>query len=72
MYTFVNQVMLTLAKDPYLMMILIGKYQHSTNMDGLASLAKVIVSCMYENIVDDEVYHKDVLKIIVFCVRKLV
>lgn len=38
----------------------------------MASLAKVIVSCMYENIVDDEVFHKDVLKIIVFCVRKLV
>lgn len=49
------------------MMILIDKYQNADNLDSLASLFKTIVNSMYENIVDDDVFHKDLIKIITFC-----
>jgi hypothetical protein len=71
-YTFVKEVVLILSKDPYLMMILIEKNQNNSNIESFTSLAKVIVSCMYENIVDDDVFNKDLIKIIIYCVKKLI
>jgi hypothetical protein len=62
---------ISLSKDPYLMAILIRKYQSSLPAESMASLARVIVSSMYENIVDDDVYNKDLLKIVAFCIRRL-
>jgi hypothetical protein len=54
------------------MVILIRKYQSSLPAEAMGSLAKVIISSMYENIVDDDVYHKDILKIVIFCIRELI
>jgi hypothetical protein len=33
---------------------------------------KVIVGSMYENIVDDDVFNKDILKILIFCIKNIV
>lgn len=54
------------------MVILIRKYQSSLPAEVMTSLAKVIVNSMYENIVDDDVYNKDILKIVFFCIRELI
>lgn len=59
-----------LSKDPFLMMILIEKYQSTADVDSFASLMKVIVNSMYENIVDDDVFNKDIIKLLVFCIKK--
>ncbi len=71
-YIFLKEMVVTLSKDPSLMVILIRKYQSSLSVEVMTSLAKVIVSSMYENIVDDDVYNKDILKIIIFCIRHLI
>lgn len=71
-YTFVKDVMLFLSKDPYIMMAIIKKHQHNLNLSSFQSLAKVIVNSMYENIVDDDVFNKDLLKIVVFCLKTII
>ena len=71
MYTFVKEVLLSFSKDPYLMMALMDKYEHMPSLEEVAPLFKSIVGSMYENIVDDDVFQKDLLKIIVFCVRRV-
>lgn len=63
---------MTFSKDPFLTMALINKYQNSSNLDSYCSLIKVIVNSMYDNIVDDNVFNKDLIKIIIFCVKKIV
>lgn len=72
MYSFVKDILLSISKDPYLMMILIEKYQNTTNIESFSSLFKVIVNSMYENIVDDDVFNKDLIKLIVFCLKKTI
>ncbi len=69
-YTFVKEVLLTLSKDPYLMMVLVDKHMNHSSLDSLVPLAKAIANSMYENIVDDDVFNKDLLKIIAFCLKK--
>lgn len=52
------------------MMVIIEKYLNYSNLDSLVSLAKTIANSMYENVVDDDVFNKDILKIIAFCLKK--
>lgn len=51
------------------MTILIRKHQTSLSAESMNSLANVIVSSMYDNIADDDVYSKDLLKIVAFCIK---
>jgi hypothetical protein len=53
------------------MMALIDKYEHALNPATVGSLFKSVVSSMYENILDDDPFHKDLLKLILFCLKKV-
>ena len=63
--------MLTLSKEPRLMMGLLQKYEEAGQVDRLAPIFRSVVGSMYENIVDDDIFRKDLLRIVVFCIRRI-
>lgn len=46
------------------MMEIIKKHMQWHKTDSFVSVVKVIVNSMYENVVDDDIYSKDILKIL--------
>ena len=60
-YTFIKEVILALAKNKQLCMILIRKHQNEKKHESLLGIIKIIVGSMYENIVNDEIFEKDVI-----------
>jgi len=40
-------------------------------VEKLGPIFRSVVGSMYENIVDDDIFKKDLLRIIVFCLRKV-
>ena len=70
-YTFVKEVLITLSKNPYLMMKIVEKCENSQNNSSLSSLLRCVAQSMYDNIVDDNIFSKDILKILIFCFKKL-
>lgn len=55
---------MTLSKNPSVMISVIKKHMQLHNTHSYDSVVKIIVNSMYENVVDDHIYNKDILKIL--------
>ena len=53
------------------MMELLHKYEEVGQVELLVPVFRSIIWSMYENIVDDDIFRKDLLRIIVFCIRRV-
>ena len=63
-YIFIKDVILTLAKRQDIMLAMIHKHNNWSTTVSFEGVSKVIVESMYENVVDDEISHKDILRLL--------
>ncbi len=54
------------------MLALIKRHTNWSDISSFKSICKVIVNSMYENLVDDDVYNKDILIIIKYVLDSIV
>jgi uncharacterized protein YaiI (UPF0178 family) len=69
---YIKEILLSLAKDPELMLTIIRRHHALSLKDNLESIVKAIVHSMYDNIVDDDIYNKDVFVILNECFKLVI
>ena len=60
-YTFIKETVLAFSKNPDLMLAVIKKHNSWEKVEGFAGIIRIIITSMYDNVVDDELAHKDIL-----------
>lgn len=60
-YIFIKDIILTLSKTPQLSLKLIEAYSDCEDTASFDGILKVMVTSMFENIVDADISHKDLL-----------
>lgn len=63
-YIFIKDVILGLSKDYRIVLALLKKHNTWQDIQSFEGVARVIVDSMFENVVDDDIGHKDILRLI--------
>lgn len=63
-YIFIKQTLLAFSKNPDLSLSIIKKHNSWEKTDNFAGVIRVMITSMYENVVDDDLTHKDILYLI--------
>lgn len=60
-YIFIKDIVLLLSKTPQLCLKIIQKHNGWSNVQTFDGIVKVLTNSMFENIVDEDLSHKDIL-----------
>lgn len=60
-YIFIKETILGFAKNPDLCLAAIKKHSSWQKTHNFIGVVRIIITSMYENVVDDELTHKDIL-----------